>query len=107
MKVTRQLAQVRLAQAEVQAARAAVAEPAQALLQRVRDYPLTSVGAAAGAGVVLGQLDVHPLRIPGVSTLLGSGLMPLVTAGVRMLVETGLDGFVVTDAVDAGSPDAP
>ncbi|HEU4670245.1 MAG TPA: hypothetical protein VFR91_06035 [Dyella sp.] len=107
MSVTRRLAQVRLAQAEVRAARAEVEAPAQLLLQRVRDYPLVSVGAAAGAGVALGQLDVHPLRLPGVAPLLGSGLLPLVTHGVRLLVENGLDGLGGLDGGDPEPPDAP
>lgn len=107
MSVTRRLAQVRLAQAEVRAARAGVEEPAQALLQRVRDYPLVSVGVAAGTGVALGQLDVHPLRVPGVAPLLGSGLLPLVTEGVRLLVENGLAGLAGFDGgADPEPPDA-
>jgi hypothetical protein len=93
MKVTRQLAQVRLAQAEVRAARAELGKPAGALVERVREHPLASVGAAAGTGVVLAQLDVHPLRVPGVGRLLSSGLLPLVVEGVRVLAENGLDGL--------------
>ncbi|OZB59928.1 MAG: hypothetical protein B7X33_05905 [Lysobacterales bacterium 13-68-4] len=107
MSVTRRLAQVRLAQAEVRAARAELGEPAQALLQRVRDYPIASVSVAAGAGVALGHLDVHPLRVPGVAPLLGSGLLPLVTQGVRLLVENGLDGLADLDGGDPESPDNP
>ena len=103
MKVARQLAKVRLAQAEVRAARTELGEPARALVERVREYPLTSVGAAAGTGVVLAQLDVHPLRVPGVGRLLSSGLLPLVLEGVHLLAEKGLDGF---DAFRAGAEPA-
>ncbi|MBU6246565.1 MAG: hypothetical protein KGN77_02315 [Xanthomonadaceae bacterium] len=105
MSVTRRLAQVRLAQAEVRAARAELDEPAQALLQRVRDHPVVSVGIAAGAGVALGQLDVHPLRVPGIGPLLGSGLLPLVAEGVRLVVENGLDGLA--GGAEPEPPDAP
>jgi hypothetical protein len=42
---------------------------------------------------VLAQLDVHPLRVPGVGRLLSSGLLPLVVEGVRVLAENGLDGL--------------
>jgi len=90
MKITRQLAQVRLAQAEVRAARAGVGVPAEALVGRVRRYPLTSVGVAAGAGLAMAQMDFHPLRVPGVSGLLGGGMLELVGYGVRLASDSGL-----------------
>ncbi len=93
MKITRQLAQVRLAQAEVRAARAGVGVPAAALIERVRTYPLTSVGVAAGAGVAMAQMDFHPLRVPGVSGLLGGGVLELVGHGVRLFADSGLGPF--------------
>jgi len=93
MKITRQLAQVRLAQAEVRAARAGVGVPARALVERVRTYPLTSVGVAAGAGVAMAQMDFHPLRVPGVSGLLSGGVLELVGYGVRLLADSGFGPF--------------
>ena len=104
MKITRQLAQVRLAQAEVRAARAGVGVPAAALVGRVRRYPLTSVGVAAGAGVVMAQMDFHPLRVPGVSGLLSGGVLQLVSQGVRLLADSGFGPF--GDGAPAESADA-
>jgi hypothetical protein len=93
MKITRQLAQVRLAQAEVRDARAGVGVPAAALVERVRTYPLTSVSVAAGAGVAMAQMDFHPLRVPGVSGLLSGGVLQLVGQGVRLLADSGFGPF--------------
>lgn len=93
MKLARQLAQVRLAQAEVRAARAGVGVPVDALLDRVRTYPLSSVGAAAGAGVVMAQMNFHPLRVPGVGGLLTGGVLELVGYGARLLADGGLEAF--------------
>lgn len=93
MKITRQLAQVRLAQADVRAARAGVGVPAAALIERVRSYPLTSVGVAAGAGVAMAQMDFHPLRVPGVSGLLSGGVLELVGYGVRLFADSGFGPF--------------
>ena len=93
MKITRQLAQVRLAQAEVRAARADVGVPTAALIERVRTHPLTSVGVVAGAGVAMAQMDFHPLRVPGVSGLLSGGVLELVGYGVRLLADSGFGSF--------------
>lgn len=93
MKVFRDLAEVRLAQAAVVAARHEVSVPANALLARGRRYPLTTVGAAAGAGLVMGTLNAHPLRVPGVSSLLGGGLAEAAAYGARWLTELGMDGL--------------
>lgn len=93
MSLPRKLAKVRLAQARVQQARTEVGVPIDALLERVRDHPLTSVGAAAGAGVVMAQLDFHPLRIPGVGGLVSGGMLELVAQGVRLLADSGLVPF--------------
>lgn len=90
MKIARQLAQVRLAQAEVRAARAGVGMPVDALLGRVRNHPFTSMGVAAGAGVAMAQMDFHPLRVPGVGGLLGGGVLELVGYGMRLLADSGL-----------------
>ena len=72
-------ARVRAAQRRMDAARAAVAVPASALLARGEQHPFTILGVAAGAGFVMGRMNVHPLRIPGLSGLLG-GLMAEATA---------------------------
>ncbi|HEX5304963.1 MAG TPA: hypothetical protein VFW82_02630 [Dyella sp.] len=92
MKLARQLAKVRLAQAEVRAARARVGVPVDALLDRVRTHPLTSVGAAAGVGAVMAQMHFHPLRVPGVSGLLTGGVIDLVGYGARLLADGGFAG---------------
>lgn len=103
MTLTRKLAKVRLAQARVKLARAEVGVPVDALLDRVRTYPLTSVGAAAGVGVAMAQMNFHPLRVPGVSGLLGGGVLELVGHGVRLMADGGFDLFGA--AADAGRTD--
>jgi hypothetical protein len=74
MGIFKQLAEVRAARTAMTLAREQAAIPAAALLARAQAHPLTSVGIAAGAGVAMGSLDVHPLRIPGLGTLISGGL---------------------------------
>jgi hypothetical protein len=93
MKIFRDLARVRLAQATVVVARHEMSVPADALLARGRRYPLTTVGAAAGAGLIMGSLNAHPLRVPGVGALLGGGVAEAAAFGARWLTELGLGGF--------------
>lgn len=107
MSLSRKLAEVRLAQARVRQARTDVGVPVDALLGRVREYPLTSVGAVAGAGVVMAQLDVHPLRVPGVGGLFSSGMLELVAQGVRLLADSGLMPFGEDGGAPADPADAP
>jgi hypothetical protein len=96
MKLLRQMDKVRAAQARVAAHRAELATPAAALLARGHRYPLATVGAAAGAGFVLGQLNVHPLRVPGLGSLLSGGLAEAVAHGTRLLAELGAAGSDTT-----------
>ncbi len=49
-----------------------------------------SVGAAAGAGFVLGSLGVGPLRVPGLITTLTAGVAEAVAYGTRLIAELGL-----------------
>lgn len=106
MSVFKQVANVREARLRMSAARRAVQSPAAALLVRGHRYPLTTVGAAAGAGFVLGTLDVHPLRVPGVSSLLGGGLADAVSYGTRLIAELGLMGMVDAEPEAADEPAA-
>lgn len=92
MKLLRELTKVRAAQARVAAHRAELATPAAALLARGHRYPLATVGAAAGAGFVLGRLNVHPLRVPGLGALLSGGFAEVVAHGTRLLAELGAAG---------------
>jgi hypothetical protein len=78
---------VQQAQARVHAARNELGVPVSALLSRGRDHPLTTVGTASVAGFVLGRLNVHPLRIPGLRALLGGGLAEAVAYGARLVAE--------------------
>ena len=100
MSIFSKAAKVRMARLRVQAARHAVGRPASKLLARERENPLTTVGAAAGAGFVLGTLNVHPLRVPGLSTLLSGGLAEAVAYGAKLIAEFGVLGMgdSVTDA---------
>lgn len=89
MIIFERLNRVREAQARMAAARHQLSTPAAALLVRGERYPLTTLGVAAGAGVVLGSLDVHPLRVPGIGPLLGGGLAEAVAVGTRLFAELG------------------
>jgi hypothetical protein len=89
MSIFRRLSKVKLAQARMTAARQQLSTPAAALLARGHAYPLTTVGTAAGAGFVLGRLNVHPLRIPGLGSLLGGGLAEAVAYGTKLIAELG------------------
>ncbi|HET6431667.1 hypothetical protein [Dyella sp.] len=104
MTLSRKLAAVRLSQAEVRAARAEVGVPVDALLARVRSHPLTSVGAAAGVGLALSQMNFHPMRVPGATGLLTSGVFELVSHGMSMFSDSGFGGFGNAGAEAASSP---
>lgn len=93
MNVFDQLARVQVAQLRMSAARQEVSMPAASLLTRGHQHPLTTVGVAAGAGFVLGSLNVHPLRVPGLGSLIGGGLAEVVAHGTRLLAELGIAGF--------------
>jgi hypothetical protein len=93
MNIFQRVARVRAAHVRMRAARLAVSPPAAALLARGKRHPLGTVGAAAGAGFVLGRLNVHPLRIPGFGALLGGGLAEAVAYGTRLIAELGPAAF--------------
>lgn len=103
MSVFKDIARVRVAQARMAAVRQQLGQPAVALLARGREYPLTAVGLAAGAGVALGSLNVHPLRVPGMASLLGGGMAEAVRHGTRLLGEIAALGM----AANAAGADAP
>ena len=102
MKVLDQLTKVRVAQLRMSAARQELSTPAAALLARGLHHPLTMVGTAAGAGFVLGSLNVHPLRVPGLGPLLGGGLAEAVAFGTRLIAELSTSGL---GAFDSGTRD--
>jgi hypothetical protein len=102
MSLFRQLGRVRAAQAEMGLARTEFNATAAALLARGEQYPLTTVGAAAGAGFLLGRHNVHPLRVPGVSSLVGGGLAEAVAYGARLLSDMGAFDFFGSEKVDSG-----
>ncbi|WP_323135386.1 hypothetical protein [Dyella silvatica] len=85
--MSRQLRAVRVARAQAAAARGALVEPAVALLARGKRHPLSTVGVAAGAGFVLGQLNMHPLRVPGLGALLSGTAAELVAQATRLIAE--------------------
>ena len=100
MSVFKDLARVRMAQSHMEAVRHQVGEPASALLARGREYPLTTVGLAAGTGFALGSLNVHPLRVPGMASLLSGGMGGVVAHGTRLLAELAALGMA-TNATGA------
>jgi hypothetical protein len=104
MSLFSQLARVRAAKLEMNLARQEMSPPAAALLARGQRYPLTTVGTAAGAGFVLGTLNVHPLRIPGLGSLLGGGLAEAVAYGTRLVSELG--AFGLGGGADSGRTDS-
>jgi hypothetical protein len=89
MSLFKQLAKVRSAQLDMQLARSEFSAPATALLVRGQRYPLTTVGIAAGTGLVLGRLNIHPLRVPGLGSLLGGGVAEVVSHGMRLFSALG------------------
>ncbi len=93
MNIFDHVAKVNAAQARMGAARRELSTPAAALLVRSHRHPLTTVGAAAGAGFVLGSFNVHPLRVPGLGPLLSGGLAEAVAFGTRLITELGTAGL--------------
>jgi hypothetical protein len=104
VSVFEQFAKVRAAQLRMSAARQQLSTPAAALLARGHAHPLTTVGVAAGAGFVLGSLNVHPLRVPGMGPLLSGGLADAVAFGTRLIAELGTAGLAGAGR-DAHTPD--
>jgi len=105
MKLTKQLAEVRAAQARMALARHDVGEPVAALLARGRAWPLATVGVAAGAGFALGSLDVHPLRVPGLTSLVGGGLADVLAQSAHLLAAVGVAAHAAADTPAAAAAD--
>jgi hypothetical protein len=101
MSVFDQLAKVKAAQQRTMLARQTLRPPVSALLLRGQTYPLGTVGAAAGAGFVLGHLNVHPLRVPGLGPLLSGGLADAVALGARLIAELGMVGAAAERGAEA------
>ena len=98
MSVFDQFAKVQAAQLRMSAARQELSTPAAALLARGHAHPLSTVGVAAGAGFVLGSLNVHPLRVPGVGPLLSGGLADAVAFGKLIIANPDLVARFAKDA---------
>lgn len=107
MNLISQLAEVRAARAEMAIARLETGVPAAALFARAKRNPLTAVGAAAGAGFVLGTTSVDPLRVPGVSTLLGGGLAEILSHGTQLIAQLGAFGLGPSNGDDGGPKGPP
>jgi len=104
MSLFDRLAKVKAAPLRMRLARHALAAPAARLLARGRENPLTTVGVAAGAGVVLGTLDVHPLRVPGFGSLLSGGLAEVVAQGTRLVADFAEVSMAKHAAADIAEP---
>jgi hypothetical protein len=85
------LEKVRKARERVATHRDELATPAGALLARGHRHPLATVGTAAGAGFVLGTLGVGALRLPGMATMITTGIADIVAHGTRLIAELGMD----------------
>jgi hypothetical protein len=96
MNIFQRAGKVRAARQRAAAARHQLEQPIAALLARERAHPLTTVGTAAGAGFVLGRLNVHPLRVPGLGALLSGGLAETVAFGARLIADLGATGLAAT-----------
>ncbi|RUL75302.1 hypothetical protein [Dyella choica] len=102
MSLFKQLKKVDQARQRVARHRGEMAAPAAALLERGYRHPLATVGAAAGAGFVLGSLGVGPLRVPGLVSGLSTGLAEIVAYGTRLIAELGIDaGELAGDSDEA------
>ena len=101
MSIFSSAAKVTAAATLAREARQSVGVPAAALMNRGRQYPLTMVGSAAGAGLVLGTLNIHPLRVPGMGALVSGGLSEAMSFGTKLIAELGVAGLgaAVRDAV--------
>jgi hypothetical protein len=91
MSLFKHIERVRKARDRVAIHRDEVATPAAALLARGHRHPLTSVGAAAGAGFLLGTLGVGAMRVPGMATMISTGMADIVAHGMRLIAELGMD----------------
>jgi hypothetical protein len=87
----RHIEKVRKARERVAMHRNELATPAASLLARGHRHPLATVGTAAGAGFVLGSLGVGALRVPGVATMITTGIADIVAHGTRLIAELGMD----------------
>ena len=93
MNVFHRMAAVRKAHARAESARLQWHTATNGLLSRGRARPLTVLGVAAGAGLLMGRCNVRLWRIPGLGALLGGGLAEGVTLVTRVISEFGLAGF--------------
>jgi hypothetical protein len=102
MGLFKQLERVHKARERVAIHRDEVATPVASLLARGHRHPLTTVGVAAGAGFALGTLGVGALRVPGMASMLSTGLADIVAHGTRLIAELGMDdGYNDNDNGDA------
>jgi hypothetical protein len=88
MSMFGQHARVRTAQRRMSQARRAVAVPASALLARGERHPWVILGVAAGAGFVMGRMNVQPLRLPGMGSLLGAVMTEVTAIGAAFLARS-------------------
>jgi hypothetical protein len=91
MGLFKQIEKVRQARERVAIHRNELATPAAALLARGHRHPLTTVGAAAGAGFVLGSMGIGALRVPGLASMVTTGVADIVAHGTRLIAELGMD----------------
>ncbi|MBE1162057.1 hypothetical protein [Dyella acidiphila] len=102
MSLFKQLEKVRQARERVDTHRTALATPTAALLARGQRHPLAMVGTAAGAGFALGSLGVGALRVPGMASMITTGIADIVAHGTRLLAELSMDdSYAEQDSGDA------
>jgi hypothetical protein len=87
----KQIEKVHKARDRVAVHRNELATPAAALLARGHRHPLTTMGAAAGAGFVLGSMGIGALRVPGMASIISTSIADIVAHGTRLIAELGMD----------------
>lgn len=105
MGIFSSMAKVTEARARVVVAREEAVAPAAALIARGYEHPLTVLGLAAGSGFLLSNVNINPLSVPGVSSLVAGGGADLVGKVISIAASSILGDFA-GDGADA-APDSP
>ena len=104
MGIFSSMARVTEARAKVAIAREETVAPAAALIARGYEHPLTVLVLAAGSGFLLSNVNVNPLAVPGVSSLVAGGSADLIGKIISMAAGGILGDFAGDPADTATDP---